>query len=92
MSANQVVKNTKVRDNLRSQFGALCVKMEVVRLMNYFPYLVIRGVCNYADSHKNDTWYSYAAMTAAIYAKEFLYYASLADASYEKPMQQMIGK
>ena len=51
-------------------------EMEAAGLMNHFPCLVIRGVCDYADSHKNDAWYPYVAMTAAAYAKEFLYYAS----------------
>jgi nucleoside phosphorylase len=91
-SANQVVKDATIRDDLRSQFGALCVEMEAAGLMNHFPCLVIRGVCDYADSHKNDAWHPYAAMTAAAYAKEFLYYASPVDASHEKPMQQVIGK
>jgi hypothetical protein len=53
---------------------------------------VIRGVCDYADSHKNDAWHPYAAMTAAAYAKEFLYYVSPTQASHEKPIQQVIGK
>lgn len=91
-SANQVVKDARVRDDLRDQFGALCVEMEAAGLMNHFPCLVIRGVCDYADSHKNDAWHPYAAMTAAAYAKEFLYYVSPTQASHEEPMQQVIGK
>jgi hypothetical protein len=35
-------------------------------------YLVIRGICDYADSHKNKRWQAYAAGTAAAYAKELL--------------------
>ncbi|KAJ0382563.1 hypothetical protein COL922a_012294 [Colletotrichum nupharicola] len=40
--------------------------------MNNFPCLVIRGICDYADSHKNDRWQNYAALTAAGYAKALL--------------------
>jgi hypothetical protein len=40
--------------------------------MNNFPCLVIRGICDYADSHKNKRWQEYAAATAAAYAKELL--------------------
>jgi hypothetical protein len=40
--------------------------------MNSLPCLVIRGVCDYADSHKNKQWQAYAAGTAAAYAKELL--------------------
>lgn len=46
--------------------------MEAAGLMNDFPCLVIRGICDYGDSHKNDRWQRYAAATAAAYAKEFL--------------------
>jgi hypothetical protein len=47
--------------------------MEAAGLMNSsFPCLVIRGISDYADSHKNDTWQDYAAATSARYAKEFL--------------------
>lgn len=40
--------------------------------MNNFPCLVIRGTCDYSDSHKNDNWHKYAALTAAAYARELL--------------------
>jgi hypothetical protein len=46
--------------------------MEAAGLMNSFPCLVIRGICDYADSHKNKRWQSYAAATAAACAKEVL--------------------
>jgi nucleoside phosphorylase len=32
---------------------ALCFEMEAAGLMLDFPCVVIRGVCDYADSHKN---------------------------------------
>lgn len=41
-------------------------------LMDTFPCVVIRGICDYADSHKNKIWQPYAAATAAAYAKELL--------------------
>ena len=40
--------------------------------MDNFPCLVIRGICDYADSHKNKKWQRYAAITAAAYAKKLL--------------------
>jgi nucleoside phosphorylase len=46
--------------------------MEAAGLMNSFPCLVIRGICDYADSHKNSQWQAYAARTAAAYAKGLL--------------------
>jgi nucleoside phosphorylase len=47
--------------------------MEAAGLMNHFPCLVIRGICDYSDSHKNKEWQGYAAMVAAAYAKDLLY-------------------
>lgn len=40
--------------------------------MNDFPCTVIRGICDYADSHKNKRWQPYAAATAAAYGRELL--------------------
>lgn len=50
----------------------MCFEMEAAGLMNNFPCLVIRGICDYADSHKNKKWQIYAAATAAACAKEIL--------------------
>lgn len=71
-SANQVVKDGKQRDQLAQDLGIYCVEMEAAGLMNDFPCLVIRGICDYADSHKNKEWQGYAAAVAAAYAKELL--------------------
>jgi hypothetical protein len=46
--------------------------MEAAGLMNDFPCLVIRGICDYSDTHKHKLWQRYAAATAAAYAKELL--------------------
>jgi hypothetical protein len=46
--------------------------MEAAGLMDNFPCLVIRGICDYSDTHKNENWQQYAAATAAAYAKEVL--------------------
>jgi nucleoside phosphorylase len=71
-SGNQVVKDSVVRDRLRDEFDAKCVEIEAFGLMDHFPCLVIRGVSDYADAHRNNLWQPYAATTAAAYAREFL--------------------
>jgi ankyrin repeat domain-containing protein 50 len=72
-SGNQVMKDGASRDRLSAELGGvLCFEMEAAGLMNEFPCLVIRGICDYADSHKNKTWQPYAAATAAACAKELL--------------------
>ena len=72
-SGNQVMRDGVTRDQISSEFGeVLCFEMEAAGLMNSFPCLVIRGICDYADSHKNKRWQPYASGTAAAYAKELL--------------------
>ena len=71
-SANQVMKHGATREELRREKGVLCFEMEAAGLMDTFPCLVIRGICDYSDSHKNKRWQPYAAATAAAYAKELL--------------------
>ena len=72
-SSNQVMRDGRTRDRLSHEFGGiLCFEMEAAGLMNSFPCLMIRGICDYADSHKSKTWQPYAAAVAAAYAKEVL--------------------
>jgi nucleoside phosphorylase len=71
-TSNSLIKDGITRDRLRYDLGILCVEMEAGSIMNHFPCLVICGICDYADSHKNKRWQPYAAATAAAYAKELL--------------------
>jgi nucleoside phosphorylase len=71
-SGNMLMRNAATRDRLRKELDVLCFEMEGTGLMDSFPCLVIRGICDYADSHKNRRWQPYAAMTAAAYAKELI--------------------
>lgn len=73
LSGDTLMKSAEDRDHLsRSHNNALCLEMEAAGVMDVFPCLVIRGICDYADSHKNNTWQKYAAATAAAYAREVL--------------------
>ncbi|THV82876.1 Pfs, NACHT and ankyrin domain protein [Aureobasidium pullulans] len=80
-SGNRLIKDALERDMIAKDSGedCLCLETEAAGLMNSFPCLVIRGICDYADSHKNDDWQEYAAATAAVYAKELLSYLDSAD-------------
>ncbi len=74
-SGNSVVKSAKERDRFATdpELNVVCFEMEAAGLMNNFPCLVIRGICDYCDSHKNDEWHNYAALAAAAYARELLH-------------------
>jgi nucleoside phosphorylase len=71
-SGNQVMKHGLTRDRLAKEHGIICFEMEAAGLMNQLPCLVIRGICDYSDSHKNKQWQGYAALTAAAFAKTLL--------------------
>ncbi|OJJ42569.1 hypothetical protein ASPZODRAFT_104980, partial [Penicilliopsis zonata CBS 506.65] len=83
-SGNAVMKHAVTREQLRQETGALCFEMEAAGLMLDFPCIIIRGICDYADSHKNKEWQGYAALAAASYAKELLGYVPRAQVSQEK--------
>jgi hypothetical protein len=70
-SGDQVMKDSETRDRLAQQHGILCFEMEAAGLTNQLSTLVIWGICDYCDSHKQKQWQGYAALTAAAYA-EFL--------------------
>ncbi|KAF3934331.1 hypothetical protein ABW19_dt0209538 [Dactylella cylindrospora] len=72
-SGNQVMKDGVKRDTISKASGALCFEMEAAGLMDDFPCLVVRGICDYSDGHKNKQWQPYAALVAAIYAKQLLH-------------------
>ncbi|KAK8171428.1 hypothetical protein BKA80DRAFT_8320 [Phyllosticta citrichinensis] len=76
-SGDSVIKSAKARDSIAQELkvendvDCLCFEMEAAGLDD-FPCLVVRGISDYADSHKNDRWQRYAAMTAAAFVKELL--------------------
>ncbi|KAJ6440942.1 Delta(8)-fatty-acid desaturase [Purpureocillium lavendulum] len=78
-SGNQVMKHGTTRDRLARELDVICFEMEAAGLMDHFPCLVIRGICDYSDSHKNKQWQEYAAAAAAAYAKELLSVIPAAD-------------
>lgn len=71
-SSDSLIKDARTRDKYSKEKGVLCFEMEAAGLMNHVPCIVIRGICDYSDTHKNEIWQGYAAMVAAAYAKELL--------------------
>ncbi|KAI9162805.1 Ankyrin repeat and KH domain-containing protein [Paramyrothecium foliicola] len=90
-SANQLMKDAIARDELAASHGVLCFEMEAAGLMNHFPCLVIRGICDYSDSHKNKQWQGFAAMAAAAYAKDLLNQILPSRIEGEKPVIQVLN-
>ncbi|KAF3150493.1 hypothetical protein TWF594_009137 [Orbilia oligospora] len=71
-SGNTVMKSAEQRDELRDRHNVICFEMEAAGLVDNFPCLVIRGICDYSDDHKNNLWQPYAALASAAYAKDLL--------------------
>ncbi|KAI8632211.1 kinesin light chain [Xylariaceae sp. FL1651] len=72
-TGNSVVQDGEERDRVRDLCeGALCIEMEAAGVDASRPCLVIRGISDYADSHKDNTWRSYAAGNAVVFARELL--------------------
>jgi len=72
-TGNSVVRDGKLRDQISERCnGILCFEMEAAGVEIGARCLVIRGIADYADSHKNDTWKAYAAGKAAAFARELL--------------------
>ncbi|KAK2018629.1 purine and uridine phosphorylase [Colletotrichum eremochloae] len=90
-SGNRVIKDAKTRDRLSEELGGVfCFEMEAAGLQD-FPCLVIRGICDYADSHKNKDWQEYAAAAAAAFAKELLSVISPTRVLQEKPIPHLVS-
>ncbi|KAF6803818.1 Kinesin light chain 5, partial [Colletotrichum plurivorum] len=90
-SANQLMKNATLRDKLANEYGVVCFEMEAAGLMNHFPCMVIRGICDYSDSHKNKEWQGFAAMVAAAYAKDLILQIAPTSVEAEKPIGEVLG-
>ncbi|KAF4551834.1 Ankyrin repeat-containing protein 13 [Elsinoe fawcettii] len=89
-SADTLVKDAKVRQSLAKNHGILCVEMEAAGLMNHFPCVVVRGICDYADSHKNKQWQPYAAMSAAAYARVLVLRLLPNQVEYQKKLRLLL--
>lgn len=81
-STSQLQMSAEMRDQLRDDpRQVLAYEMETGGVINTHDTLAIRGICDYADSHKNKKWQEYAAATAAAYAKILLQNLPLSSAA-----------
>ena len=89
-SGDTVVKDAQLRDEIGRQcHGAKCIEMEAAGVMDQTHSLVIRGISDYADSHKNQIWQPYAAATAAAFARELLLTIQPSAVAKMEPVQSM---
>ena len=74
LSGHAIMQSARKRDELSKRYyDAVCIEMEAAGVIDDTHCLVIRGISDYADSHKPLMWRQYAAATAASFAREILY-------------------
>ncbi|KAL4947065.1 hypothetical protein BDW69DRAFT_128464 [Aspergillus filifer] len=91
LSGDGVIKSPEHRKHLQQDFpDALCLEMEAAGIMDELPCLVVRGICDYADTHKNDDWHYYAAAVAAAYCKVLLRKVDAQEVQEVTTMKQLM--
>ncbi|KAK1855472.1 phosphorylase superfamily protein [Colletotrichum chrysophilum] len=71
-SGDTVMKSGDRRDKLAQEHGIIAFEMEGAGMWDQIPCIIVKGVCDYADSHKNKKWQPYAAIAAASVTKALL--------------------
>ncbi|KAH7184338.1 nucleoside phosphorylase domain-containing protein [Fusarium oxysporum] len=71
-SGDSVMKSGEDRDREVEARDIVAFEMEGAGVWDILPCIVIKGACDYADSHKSKVWQRYAAATAAACTKAFL--------------------
>ncbi|KAG9252911.1 nucleoside phosphorylase domain-containing protein [Emericellopsis atlantica] len=89
-SGNTVMKSGEERDQIAAQHNLIAFEMEGAGAWDEVPCIVVKGLCDYADSHKNKAWQDFAAATAASVAKAILgrYAAHDGDRASNQPNDQ----
>lgn len=71
-SRDTVLRSAEHRDRISKETEALAFEMEGAGVWEVVPALVVKGVCDHADPHKDKSWQNYAAATEAAAAKAIL--------------------
>jgi nucleoside phosphorylase len=79
ISSDKVFWAALERDSLRTRLGrdiwfpdAICLETDATGFMGKLPYLLVHGISDYADSHKNASWMDHATAAAAACVRELL--------------------
>lgn len=71
-SGSTVMKSGEDRDRIATEHGIIAFEMEGAGVWDEVPCLIVKGICDYADSHKDKRWQDFAAATAASVMKAIL--------------------
>jgi nucleoside phosphorylase len=90
-SGDGVMKSGQHRDGIVACENVIAFEMEGAGAWDYLPTVVIKSVCDYADSHKSKEWQGYAAATAAACTKAFLEEWRSAERPLNRPISPGIA-
>ncbi|MGH1406662.1 MAG: phosphorylase [Rhodomicrobiaceae bacterium] len=76
-SASTLLKHAEFRDKLHLNYKTIAYEMEgagvaIAAASSGIDYLMVRGICDYADENKDDAWQTYASVCAAAFARAIL--------------------
>lgn len=76
-SANVLLKDPEIRDDLRDNDQIRAIEMEGAGVSDAAwnfgaNYLVVRGIVDYCDGKKNDVWRKYSSFSAAVLTKKII--------------------
>ncbi|KZL82828.1 nb-arc and tpr domain protein, partial [Colletotrichum incanum] len=66
------MKSGEHRDRVAQEHGIIAFEMEGAGVWEEIPCIIVKGVCDYADSHKNKLWQDFAAAMAASATKALM--------------------
>ncbi|CAG9998644.1 unnamed protein product [Clonostachys byssicola] len=81
------IRDPQLRDQFAAENNVLCFETGAAGLMSTFPYLLIRGITDYADTHNSTKWRGYAAAAAAAYSRHLLHVLGDQDVEDEPTFQ-----
>ncbi|KAL8366004.1 hypothetical protein RB595_004675 [Gaeumannomyces hyphopodioides] len=80
-SGNSVMKSGQIRDEFANKNGVIAFEMEGAGAWEQLPCIIVKGICDYADSHKNKLWQDFAAATGAAVAAAMIDQYQLSDSA-----------
>jgi nucleoside phosphorylase len=78
-SGDTVMKSGLERDRIAAEENIIAFEMEGAGISNSLPCIVVKSVCDYADSHKDKSWQTYTAGRAAACMKSLLEQWAIVD-------------
>ncbi|KAK7419058.1 hypothetical protein QQX98_003560 [Neonectria punicea] len=90
-SADTVLKSGEEHDIIAKRYGLMAFEMEGAGAWEEIPCIIVKGVCDYADSHKNKLWQDFAAATAACVAKALVERYPQTDKPLSKSMDKPLN-